>query len=210
MQHLKDRLQQLGKSQRELAIALGRDKSAITLLLQGKRQLKAAEIPLIAAFLSMSEAQVLGLTPAEAPTPKPPAQPSLDIPIVGRISDALKASPNVRRDAHGHYGYIGAPLPSARCFLLEIEDHSLDLYGLLPQDLVLCDPQLPAKKDSIVLVKQTLEDGAITTLLRNYQPPFLEVASTREGFERLHESRANVAIIATVTQLIRHYTDGSS
>ena len=56
MKHLKELLIAKGKTQTELAAVLMRDKSAITNLLQGKRQLKADEVVKIAAFLQVSEA----------------------------------------------------------------------------------------------------------------------------------------------------------
>ncbi|GEM_PF-1980657 len=61
MQHLKQLLIEKNISQTQLAHILGRNKSAVTNLLQGKRQLKAQEVVKIAAFLGVSESEILGL-----------------------------------------------------------------------------------------------------------------------------------------------------
>jgi len=213
MKHLKKILREQGKTQSDLAKALGRDKSAVTLLLQGKRQLKASEISLIADFLGIAETEVLGIEPVKSPpqeevapavaSPSPPAVPL--IPIAGRVSERLAVSPYVLHE-QGHYYYQGAPIPEAGCFMMEVADYSLELCGLLPNDLVLCDSNLQPMKNDIVLVKQKLNNGRDVGLLRKYQPPFLEYDSTKRGFERLHEERANVAIIAKVIEVIRHYS----
>lgn len=203
MKHLKELLRRKGKTQRQLADALSRDKSAVTLLLQGKRQLKAAEILVIAEFLDITQAEVLGLNaPPQAPTPAQ-EEPAL-IPIAGRVSERLAVSDYVLRKEKDFF-YQGAPLPASHCFMLEVADESLNLCGLLPNDLVLCDPKAACHKHDIVLVKQTLPNGREIGLLRNYQPPFLEPASTRSGFDRLHEERAGVVIIAKIIEVIRHY-----
>lgn len=210
MKHLKEALKKQGKTQAGLAEALGRDKSAITLLLQGKRQLKAREILIIATYLKMSEAEVLGI-PAPSHTPPPMVTevvknaPPLRIPVAGQVSDALLASGNVIQIKENYF-YQGAAVPDAGCFMLEVADYSLELCGLIPGDLVLCDPNKILKKDDIILVKQTLANGVERGVLRKYQPPFLEFSSTRTGFERLHEERSNVEIIATIVELIRHYS----
>lgn len=64
------RLHESGRTQRELAKALSVDASAISRLLDGRRQLKAHEIPIVVEFFS-SAATVTGNVAA---TPNPPVE----------------------------------------------------------------------------------------------------------------------------------------
>jgi hypothetical protein len=51
-----------GKTRSGLARALGKQPSAVTDLLQGKRQLKASQIPIVASYLEIAAPPVLGVT----------------------------------------------------------------------------------------------------------------------------------------------------
>lgn len=93
---IRNGLSRPGKTQRGLATALGLDPSAVSRLLTGSRQLRAAEIPVVAAYLE-SEAPLIGLSgaPAQARPDQPPAsasvpQPSAwagrrDLPVMGTV-----------------------------------------------------------------------------------------------------------------------------
>ncbi len=204
MKHLKELLVAKGKTQSQLAEALGRDKSAITNLLQGKRQLKASEIPVIAAFLGVHETHVLGMP--DAPAPKPVTdgglQEAVRIPFQGAPSAQTLRSGQIVEE-NGRYYYEETALPEAHCYMLEVRDDSLNLAGVLRGDLLLCDPKRTPQDGDIVIVQHYNEDGSAQTLIRGYQPPFLEVASTTPTHAKLHEDRANVAIMAVVIRLIR-------
>ena len=205
MKHLKELLVAKGKTQSQLADALGRDKSAITNLLQGKRQLKASEIPVIAAFLGVHETQVLGMPDTPAPAPEPALdglQEPARIPFQGAPSPQTLRSGQLIED-NGRYYYEEAAAPEAHCYMLEVRDDSLNLAGVLRGDLLLCDPKRAAQDGDIVIVQHYNDDGSAQTLIRGYQPPFLEVASSSPLHAKLHEERANVAIMATVIRLIR-------
>lgn len=85
-----------GKTQRGLATALGLDPSAVSRLLTGNRQLRAAEIPVVAAYLE-SEAPLSGFSGASAkdqpdrmPGPVPLSIPPAwagrrDLPVMGTV-----------------------------------------------------------------------------------------------------------------------------
>lgn len=93
LEWIRDGLARPGRTQRGLAAALGVDPSAISRLLAGTRQLRAAELPVVAAYLD--SAIPAGLTPPSpdhAPTPVSPPQtdaPQLaagaarDLPVMG-------------------------------------------------------------------------------------------------------------------------------
>src|SRR4051812_38591518 len=61
MSHLKQLLAKHGINQTDLAHILGRDKSVVTNLFQGKRRLKADEAAVIAGHIGVPVAQVLGI-----------------------------------------------------------------------------------------------------------------------------------------------------
>ena len=84
---IRDGLAQPGKTQRGLAAALGVDPSAISRLLGGERQLRAAELPLVVAYLDAAIPS--GLAPKTAVAPRAPATSqatdaaSRDLPVLG-------------------------------------------------------------------------------------------------------------------------------
>ena len=84
---IRDGLAKPGKTQRGLATSLGVDPSAISRLLAGTRQLRAAELPVVAAYLDSGIPP--GLTPESEPSRRAPApiRPSgagtRDLPVMG-------------------------------------------------------------------------------------------------------------------------------
>ncbi|MBT4907139.1 MAG: helix-turn-helix transcriptional regulator [Rhodospirillaceae bacterium] len=101
-----------GKNQRSLAGALGVDPSAISRLLAGTRQLRAAELPVVAAYL---EAEI----PADfspATTSKP--TPSMEAPAPTRTSGASTRDLPVMGTAVG-----GSAGESGGMFLMNGEIH---------------------------------------------------------------------------------------
>lgn len=101
MEHLRILIKSRGVTQTQLARVLGRDKSAITNLLQGKRQLKAEEVIKIAQFMNISEAEVLGRPapdqglsmpqpPVMAPPPPVAVEPAGRVPFLVPPSDAVR------------------------------------------------------------------------------------------------------------------------
>lgn len=89
---IRDGLAAPGRTQRGLADALGLDPSAVSRLLAGERQLRAAEIPVIAAYLdSAAPANLVPVSPPSARTmPRRPAAGSpwaglRDLPVMGTV-----------------------------------------------------------------------------------------------------------------------------
>lgn len=95
---IRDGLARPGKTQRGLAMALGLDPSAVSRLLTGARQLRAAELPVVAAYLESEAPFPAGVTapPATPPTMPPgaPARPNApaapwaglrDLPVMGTV-----------------------------------------------------------------------------------------------------------------------------
>lgn len=208
MKHLKELLVAKGKTQTELAGVLNRDKSAITNLLQGKRQLKADEVVKIAAFLEVSEAKVLGVqSSAEymSPAPSQHTQQSFEeaakIPFYGAPSVNIQDSVHISQDKDIYY-FEDVQEVNSKSYALEVPDNSLNLYGFMQGDIVVSEMDMPYEANDVVVVQKYDADAA-ETLLRLYKPPFLESYSTDGSFERLHEERGNVRIISPVIRLIR-------
>ncbi len=207
MKHLKELLVAKGKTLIELANVLGGDKSAITNLLQGKRQLKAKEVPLIAAFLEVSEAQVLGVQEAAPATedvtvPSGLAEPAA-LPFYGVPSDALLRSGKVVQRDGGYF--VEMTEEPQKAYVLEVKDRGLDLAGLMPGDLMICDPTRKPRKNDVVIVQVYADDGSAETGVRLYDSPFLKAHSSEAGHQQLHEERANIAIVSPVIRLVRLY-----
>lgn len=208
MKHLKELLVAKGKTQTELAGVLNRDKSAITNLLQGKRQLKADEVVKIAAFLQVSEAEVLGIQPSAVSTtprrPHPSPQAfgeNAKIPFYGAPSAAIQTSKQIVQEKDSYYFEANHEVNN-KTYALEVQDNSMNLQGFMPGDVVISEMELPCKAGDVVIV-QKYDNDAAETLLRYYKPPFLEAYSTDGSFERLHEERGNVRLISPVIRLIR-------
>ena len=72
-QWLQIELDRVGKSQSALARHLGLDASRINETAHGKRQVKSAEIPLIAGFLGRSESEIVAMIAGKPPSDAPPA-----------------------------------------------------------------------------------------------------------------------------------------
>ena len=220
MAHLKTLLLSHGVTQTQLARVLGRDKSAVTNLLQGKRQLKADEVIKIADFLQVSEADVLGTRAAGAPPTSPPASfpvpaasPAGHAVAAGGLEDAVRipffappsasVTQNAPLEQEGSAFYLEETGQfSPQSFALEVKDESMNLSGFISGDIVICDPSAAATEGRIVIVQQYTNDAA-ETLIRLYKPPFLLPHSTHQGFPRLHDERANVRIVAPVVKLVR-------
>lgn len=195
MAHLKMLLKSHGVTQTQLAGILGRDKSAITNLLQGKRQLKAPEVLKIAQFLNISESEVLGVEPHNG------LGESHRIPFSAAPSAKAQSSGQVVKEGEGYY-LSGADEVNERMFAFEVKDDSLNLAGILAGDVVISELGKPVEAGDIVIV-QHYEGGGARTLLRRYQPPFLMPHSTISTYDKLHEGREAVKIVAPVLRVMR-------
>ena len=208
MEHLKSLLKSQNVSQTQLAMVLGRDKSAVTNLLQGKRQLKAEEVIKISRYLNVPEATVLGIEPvslassAPAPsvTPLGFSEPEA-IPFMAAPTARLQSAQAIQKKGETFYlSGLGSVRPSM--YALEVKDESLNLSGFMVGDIVISDMERPAKPGDVVVVQHYVNDAAVT-VLRRYDPPYLLPHSTTPDMERLHESRGSVRVVSPVIRLIR-------
>ena len=198
-QKLKQLLEDKGVTQTELAKLLGRDKSVITHLLQGKRQLKLEEAIQIADFLGVPLAQ---LTEGEdaAALVSGMGEPHC-IPFQGEPSAQNRQSAQIIRREGGFFLEIHGSLP-ANAYALEVRDTALELAGFLPGDIVISSLDVACKPGDIVVV-QHYRQGSAETLLRRFQPPFLTAHSTDTGFAPLPAEGEQIRVVSPVLQLIR-------
>lgn len=91
---IRDGLAKPGKTQRGLATALGLDPSAVSRLLTGARQLRAAELPVVAAYLDSEAPFPAGFATQPATPPGAMARPNApagpwaglrDLPVMGTV-----------------------------------------------------------------------------------------------------------------------------
>lgn len=204
MEHLKALLKSQNVSQTQLAMVLGRDKSAITNLLQGKRQLKAEEVIKIARHFNVSEAKVLGIEEV-APnsfvsSPAGMAEGEA-IPFMAAPTERSGSAQAIQKKGETYFlNGLGAVTPSM--YALEVKDESLNLSGFMIGDIAISDMNRPAKSGDVVVVQHYVNDAAIT-VLRRYDPPYLLPHSTLPDMERLHEARGSVRVVSPVIRLVR-------
>ena len=180
-----------GKTQRGLAAALGVDASAVSRLLNGTRQLKAAEISLAAGYLELMPPAVLA--PVAAITAAPIAYASSvmhgprDLPVVGtavagsdgmflmngQVHDYIERPPSLQGVAGAYAVYVADRSMEPRYFAGE----TLHVHPgrPIPQGdnsfvVVQLRPEIEGEAPK-ALVKQFVRRTATRLLLRQYNPP---------------------------------------
>lgn len=137
LQWILDGLQKPGKTQTGLAKALGRAPSAVTALLQGKRDLKAREISTIARYLEVEP-------PAQAPIePRPSIQTAF---IVGEVAAGIWREPDLEFEKIPTTVVVDERWPPGAVFLLRVSGTSINRQAK-DGDLVLCLDAFAAPRD---------------------------------------------------------------
>lgn len=194
-QLLKTLLKEKGVQQTELAVLLGRDKAVITNLLQGKRHLKAEEAVIIAKYLGVPVTRLLGEKAVPGKAAEPVLIPFQHAPVM------LKKSRQVIEKG-GKYYIEDSSAASAKTYALEVRDDALNLSGILPGDVVICQADGKARKGQIVVAQHYQGRGA-ETILRKYEPPYLMPHSANPAHKPLSEKEHDVRVVAPVIKLIR-------
>lgn len=208
---IRDGLAKPGKTQRGLATALGVDPSAISRLLAGTRQLRAAELPVVAAYL---DARIpSGLTPelrresttALAAPLRAPAQGARDLPVMGTAIGGSAGQPAGMFLMNGEiHDYVERP-PSlhgvASAYAVYVSDTSM-VPRYYPGETLHVHPgrAVVRGEDTFVvvqlrpdtegeppraLVKQFSRQTADTLYLKQFNPAS-ELAFPRDQVESLH------------------------
>lgn len=198
--HLKQLLARHGISQTELANILGRDKSVVTNLFQGKRQLKADEAALIAGRLGVTVAQVMGLSEKNAAGF---SETSILIPFQHEPV-ASKTLPGVVKKGGKFYLEAENAGFTDKAYALEMRDDSMNLAGVLPGDILISELDRPCKHGQLVVAQHYQKRGA-ATIVRKYEPPFLIPHSTSAAFKPLRLEEDDIRIVSPVLKLIRAF-----
>ena len=199
MNNLKKLLKECGVSQADLARLLGRDRSVITNLMHGRRQLKAGEAEIIANHLGVAINKIYGgadnVFAASEPTMIPfQSEPTADITCNSQV---------IKR---GKTYYLEANLPEAndRFYAYQVRDNSLNLRGVLKGDVIIAEMDAEYQDNSLVIIQHYIDSGA-ETLLRYYQKPLLLPYSTSPEHESFSDEQDNVRIVSPVRRLMRMF-----
>lgn len=199
MSHLKKLLEKHGITQTELARILGRDKSVVTNLFHGRRQLKADEAMLIAAHLGVPVTQILGVREGEAAAFAEPAQL---IPFQHEPELCRKQSNVVKKDGQFFLEVGEGEGYSPKAYALEMRDDSMNLSGILAGDIVISELDRPCKPEQIVVAQHYQGRGA-KTIIRKYVPPFLMPHASAPAFRPLSLDSGEARLVSPVLKLIR-------
>jgi transcriptional regulator with XRE-family HTH domain len=197
LSHLKKLLVEHGITQTDLARILGRDKSVITNLFQGKRQLKAEEAMQIASVIGVPVTQILGME-----QPASLMEPGLLIPFQHEPQHGKRHKHVVKKDGKYFLEMDAGMASTPNAFALEVADDSLNLSGILRGDVVISRLDEPCKAGQAVIVQHYQGRGA-TTLLRKYEPPFLVPHSTSPAHPTFSTEKDDVRLVSPVLRLMR-------
>ncbi len=198
--HLKKLLAKHGISQTELAAILGRDKSVITNLFQGKRQLKADEAASIAEHLGVTVAQVMGLKEQAA---QGFSEPSVLIPFQHPPVASKKTKGVVQKGGKFFLETENAGYTD-KVYALEMRDNSMNLAGILAGDILISELDQPYKNGQVVVAQHYQKNGAVT-IVRSFSPPFLIAHSTSQEFVPLQLENDDIRVVSPVLKLIREF-----
>jgi transcriptional regulator with XRE-family HTH domain len=197
--NLKQLLSVHGITQTELADILGRDKSVITNLFQGRRQLKAAEAEVIAKHLGVTVAQIMGIREkAGAGFMEPP----MLIPFQHEPKRAKKISGVVKKGGQYFLEAQGDVSYSDKAYAIEMPDDSMCLAGIMEGDVLISRLDKNCKAGQVVIAQHYQGRGA-KTIVRMYKPPFLVPHSINASFKPLSIDKDDVRLVSPVIKLIR-------
>lgn len=196
--HLKALLAKHGISQTELAALLGRDKSVVTNLFQGRRRLKADEAAVIAERLGVTVAVVMGRNEPQA---RGFNEPSILIPFQHAPKSNRKIAGVVQNGEKFFLETENAGY-TEKAYALEMPDDSMNLAGILAGDILISELDRPYQNEQMVIAQHYKKSGA-TTIIRMFSQPFLLARSTISEFKPLHIEQDDVRIVSPVLKLIR-------
>lgn len=199
MSHLKHLLAEQGISQTDLARILRRDKSVITNLFQGKRQLKAEEAMLIARHIGVPVTEILGMSEAQGSM----MEPTMLIPFQHEPKNWKQHGNVLKKDGKFYLETESRDL-SEKIYALEVQDNSLNLLGVMEGDFVISELDKPCKPGQIVIAQHYQGRGA-KTILRKYAPPLLLAHSTSGEFKPLSTEDSDIRLVSPVLRLMRSY-----
>ena len=197
--HLKNLLIKHGIPQTELAAILGRDKSVVTNLFQGRRRLKADEAAKIAERIGVSIAEVMGRI-------EPPSHGFSEAAVLIPFQYAPKSSRKIAGVVKkGEKFFLEAENNlSKTAYALEMADDSMNLAGIIAGDVIISELNRSFNNESMVVAQHYQKGGAVT-IIRYFSTPFLFPRSSNCEFRPLHLEHDDVRIVSPVLKLIRAF-----
>lgn len=207
---IRDGLAKPGKTQRGLAIALGLDPSAVSRLLTGSRQLRAAELPVVAAYL---ESEVPFPATYALQSSKPPGHMVLpnaaaapwaglrDLPVMGtvvagsdgmfvmngQVHDYIERPPSLQGVTSAYAVYVADTSMVPRYFPGETL-HIHPGRAIIPGEDTFVVVQIKPEADGEApraLVKRYLRQTSDTLVLEQFNPQ-RELAFPLDQIESIH------------------------
>ncbi len=200
MSHLKKIMIKHGVSQTDLAAILGRDKSVITNLFQGKRQLKADEAMKIAKHIGVPVTHILGVKETPDGFMEEPAL----IPFQHEPKNWKRHGNVVKKDGKFYLETTETVSAAKKIYALQVADNSMNLAGVLEGDFIISGLDRACKSGQLVVVQHYQGRGA-KTLIRKYEKPLLLPHSTSANHRPLHIEEDDVRLVSPVLKLIRSY-----
>lgn len=190
IQWIADGLAKPGKKKGGLARVLGRSGSMVTLMLQGKRQVKADELPKIAKYIEEPLPPSLYEFAEERSHAAEP--PIADLPIVGTVeAGAWREVENVRVPKRSTAAARDPNFPEAEQFLLRVSGDSMNAAtptpicdGALIRCVSWADTGMMLRNDLLVVVERRDAGG------QRVETTVKRVKVTRQGYE-LHPESTN-------------------
>lgn len=194
-EHLKSLLAKHGVTQTQLAKWLGRDKSVVTNLLQGRRLLKAHEAALIARELNIEINEIFG---GEAPSSGVSEHEGW---IAFQHAPKTPNAPHILQRGGKFYVEDGT-IRHPKAYALQVRDNSLDLLGILEGDIVISQMDLPVQIGKIAVIQHYVGAGA-QTLLRKFTGTVLTAHSSDKNHQDFAADDPAIRIVSPVLKLLR-------
>lgn len=190
-QWFKQQQRRAGLTSFDLGAAIGRDRSAISKIINGYQKMTLDQARIFSEKLGVSLPEMLersGL--ADGPTAQQLA-PGF------AASDAAPFAPAPGTEANMHFAVAEAFGMKAGLNLWRVKSRAMALAGLLEGDFLLVDTLASERaRAGDVVIAQVQHPQGLATVLRRYEPPVLVAASTEPG-------DARVFVVDTLNVVIR-------
>lgn len=181
----------LGITSHDLGDALGRDRTVVSRILNGRQRMTLTHAKVFAELLDSSIDEVLERAGELEPSEAQPLRPGFS------ESDAAVWIPKRETDPSlAIAAALGVDQPGVDIW--QVKSSAMALQGYLPGDLMLVDSHLSERcnpGDVVIAQIYNWNSGEATTILRRFEPPVLIAASTGATERRVHVVDGNNVVI---------------
>lgn len=167
LQWIIDGLKKPGKTKTGLADAIGRAPSAVTALLNGKRELKAREVKVVANYLEVD--------PPAGAVPAPREEEIRTAFIIGEVAAGVWTEPHIEFEKIPTHVALDPRWPEEAVFLLRVRGNSINRQAR-DGDLVMCLDIFAAPRDfrdgDWVIAEREDAAGRIETTIKRVRNDF--------------------------------------